>query len=71
MSFGTHNVAPHGRRRGLARQLIDDSAAWARALGARRLNITIAPIGIDVSHLLLMPAATWRRRFQPRRTARV
>ncbi len=45
-------VAPDARRRGLARQLIDDSAAWARALGARRLNITIAPNGLDVSHLL-------------------
>jgi hypothetical protein len=31
---------------------LDDSAAWARALGARRLNITIAPNGLDVSHLL-------------------
>jgi GNAT superfamily N-acetyltransferase len=45
-------VAAHARRRGLGRQLIDDSAAWARALGARRLNITIAPNGLDVSHLL-------------------
>jgi aminoglycoside 6'-N-acetyltransferase I len=45
-------VAPHARRRGLARQLIDDSAAWARALGARRLTITIAPNGLDVAHLL-------------------
>ena len=45
-------VAPHARRRGLARQLIDDSAAWARALGAPRLNITIAPNGLDVAHLL-------------------
>jgi aminoglycoside 6'-N-acetyltransferase I len=44
-------VAPHARRQGLARHLIDDSAAWARARGASRLNITIAPNGLDVSHL--------------------
>ncbi|MFC7529361.1 GNAT family N-acetyltransferase [Actinoplanes sp. GCM10030250] len=50
-------VAPHARRRGLAQQLIDDSADWARALGAPHLNITIAPNGLDVSHLLRYYAA--------------
>jgi len=39
------------RRRGLARALIDDSAAWARRIGAAHLEIVIAPNGLDVRHL--------------------
>ena len=47
MLYGTH-----ARRRGLAPQLIDDSATWAGALGTRRLNITVALKGLDASHQL-------------------
>ena len=44
-------VAPAFRRRGLAGELIEDSAAWATAIGAAHLEIVIAPNGQDVSHL--------------------
>ena len=44
-------VEPAARRRGLARALIEDSAAWAASIGAARLEIVIAPNGQDVSHL--------------------
>jgi aminoglycoside 6'-N-acetyltransferase I len=44
-------VAPHARRRGLAGQLIEDSARWATGIGAAQLEIVIAPNGGDVSHL--------------------
>ena len=44
-------VVPEHRRRGIAQALIDDSAAWARRIGAAYLAIVIAPNGLDVSHL--------------------
>jgi aminoglycoside 6'-N-acetyltransferase I len=44
-------VAPAARRRGLAQALIDDSARWARGIGATDLEIVIAPNGMDVAHL--------------------
>lgn len=44
-------VAPAFRRRGLAGELIEDSAAWATGIGAAHLEIVIAPNGQDVSHL--------------------
>lgn len=44
-------VAPHARRRGLAGELIEDSARWAAGIGAAHLEIVIAPNGADVSHL--------------------
>jgi aminoglycoside 6'-N-acetyltransferase I len=44
-------VAPAHRRRGLAGELIEDSAAWASGIGAAQLEIVIAPNGQDVSHL--------------------
>ncbi|WP_433290970.1 GNAT family N-acetyltransferase [Actinoplanes sp. CA-030573] len=44
-------VAPGARRRGLAAELIEDSARWAAAIGAARLEIVIAPNGQDVTHL--------------------
>jgi aminoglycoside 6'-N-acetyltransferase I len=44
-------VAPEFRRRGLAGELIEDSARWAAAIGAAHLEIVIAPNGQDVSHL--------------------
>jgi aminoglycoside 6'-N-acetyltransferase I len=44
-------VAPGFRRRGLAGELIEDSAGWAAAIGAAHLEIVIAPNGQDVSHL--------------------
>ncbi|MCU7722455.1 GNAT family N-acetyltransferase [Actinoplanes sp. KI2] len=44
-------VAPAFRRRGLAAELIEDSARWATELGAAQLEIVIAPNGQDVSHL--------------------
>jgi aminoglycoside 6'-N-acetyltransferase I len=44
-------VAPHARRRGLAGQLIEDSASWAAGIGAAQLELVIAPNGQDVSHL--------------------
>jgi aminoglycoside 6'-N-acetyltransferase I len=60
-SFGLENglsaeledlyVAPAARRRGLARALIEDSAAWATSIGASQLVLVIAPNGQDVSHL--------------------
>jgi aminoglycoside 6'-N-acetyltransferase I len=50
-------VAPARRRRGLARDLIEDSAAWAASIGASQLEIVIAPNGQDVSHLFRYYAA--------------
>jgi aminoglycoside 6'-N-acetyltransferase I len=50
-------VAPGFRRRGLARALIADSAAWAAGIGASRLEIVVAPNGQDVSHLFRYYAA--------------
>jgi GNAT superfamily N-acetyltransferase len=50
-------VAPAWRRRGLARALIEDSAAWAAGIGAAQLEIVIAPNGQDVSHLFRYYAA--------------
>jgi aminoglycoside 6'-N-acetyltransferase I len=44
-------VAPEHRRRGLAGELIEDSARWAAGVGASQLEIVIAPNGQDVSHL--------------------
>ncbi|MEU4238326.1 GNAT family N-acetyltransferase [Actinoplanes sp. NPDC026619] len=44
-------VAPAFRRRGLAEQLIEDSARWAASIGAAQLEIVVAPNGQDVSHL--------------------
>jgi aminoglycoside 6'-N-acetyltransferase I len=44
-------VAPAARRRGLAGELIEDSAAWAAEIGAAHLEVVIAPNGQDVSHL--------------------
>jgi aminoglycoside 6'-N-acetyltransferase I len=50
-------VAPAARRQGLARALIEDSAAWAASIGASQLEIVIAPNGQDVSHLFRYYAA--------------
>lgn len=44
-------VVPAARRRGLAGQLIEDSVAWARGRGCRRLELVVAPNGHDVGHL--------------------
>ncbi len=44
-------VAPATRRRGLAKELIDDSAHWANSLGVTQLDLVIAPNGLDVQHL--------------------
>ncbi len=44
-------VTPEARRRGIAGQLIDDSAQWARRRGCRYLELVIVPTGRDVSHL--------------------
>ncbi|GIM94972.1 GNAT family N-acetyltransferase [Paractinoplanes toevensis] len=44
-------VAPAFRRRGLAAELIEDSARWAAGIGAAKLEIVVAPNGMDVSHL--------------------
>jgi len=44
-------VAPAHRRRGLAAELIEDSARWAAGIGAAHLELVIAPNGQDVSHL--------------------
>ena len=66
-SFGLENgliaeledlyVAPSTRRRGLAKALIEDSAAWAASIGAAALEIVIAPNGRDVGHLFRYYAA--------------
>ena len=50
-------VEPGRRRQGLARALIEDSAAWAASVGATQLEIVIAPNGADVSHLFRYYAA--------------
>lgn len=50
-------VAPAWRRRGWAKALIEDSAAWAASIGASRLEICVAPNGQDVSHLFRYYAA--------------
>ena len=44
-------VDPSSRRRGLARALIEDSAAWAAVIGAAQLELVVAPNGQDVGHL--------------------
>jgi aminoglycoside 6'-N-acetyltransferase I len=44
-------VAPAHRRRGLAAELIEDSARWAAGIGAAHLELVVAPNGQDVSHL--------------------
>jgi len=44
-------VTPEARCRGIAGQLIDDSARWARRRGCRYLELVIAPNGRDGSHL--------------------
>jgi aminoglycoside 6'-N-acetyltransferase I len=66
-SFGLENgliaeledlyVVPWARRRGLAGELIEDSARWARRIGAAQLEVVIAPNGMDVSHLFRFHAA--------------
>ncbi len=50
-------VVPWARRRGLAGELIEDSARWARRIGAAQLEVVIAPNGSDVSHLFGFYAA--------------
>ncbi|MEV6851696.1 GNAT family N-acetyltransferase [Actinoplanes sp. NPDC051411] len=50
-------VSPAWRRQGLAKALIEDSAAWAASIGASRLEIVIAPNGQDVGHLFRYYAA--------------
>ena len=54
-------LAPHARRRGLGWQLVHDSAARARALGALRLTITIAPNGLGVSGECTSLTVIWPR----------
>jgi aminoglycoside 6'-N-acetyltransferase I len=44
-------VTPGARRNGIAGQLIDDSARWARQCGCRYLELVVAPNGRDVNHL--------------------
>jgi aminoglycoside 6'-N-acetyltransferase I len=44
-------VAPASRRGGLAGLLIEDSVRWATSIGAAKLEIVVAPNGMDVSHL--------------------
>ena len=44
-------VTPAARRKGIAGQLIDDSAHWARQRGCRYLELVVAPNGRDVGHL--------------------
>jgi len=66
-SFGLENglvaeledlyVAPRARRQGRAKALIEDSAAWAASIGAAKLEIVIAPNGMDVGHLFRYYAA--------------
>jgi aminoglycoside 6'-N-acetyltransferase I len=50
-------VVPAARRRGLAARLIEDSAAWARTIGAAHLEIVVAPNGGDPGPLLRYYAA--------------
>lgn len=50
-------VEPHLRRRGIAGSLIADAADWSRARAASFLEVTIAPNGHDVTHLLCFYAA--------------
>lgn len=44
-------VRPDARRRGIAAQLITDSADWARDRGCTVLDVCIAPNGRDAGHL--------------------
>jgi aminoglycoside 6'-N-acetyltransferase I len=44
-------VLPEHRRFGIGSALVADSAAWSAALGARVLDVVIAPNGLDVAHL--------------------
>jgi GNAT superfamily N-acetyltransferase len=45
-------VCPAARRQGLATQLINDSASWARMRGAQVLEVVLAPHGTEVDHLI-------------------
>lgn len=45
-------VCPAARRHGLATQLINDSAAWARMRGCQVLDVVVAPHGTEVDHLI-------------------
>lgn len=45
-------VCPVARRHGLATQLINDSAAWARMRGFQVLDVVIATHGTEVDHLI-------------------
>jgi aminoglycoside 6'-N-acetyltransferase I len=45
-------VRPAHRRGGIGCVLIDDSAAWARSVGCRALEVIVAPNGKNVTHLL-------------------
>ena len=44
-------VAPEYRGRGIGRELVEDSARWARTMGSRQVELVVAPNGQDVSHL--------------------
>lgn len=50
-------VRPPDRRRGIAKLLIDDSAAWASDTGCTQLELVVAPNGLDVEPLLRYYAA--------------
>ena len=44
-------VAPEHRKRGIGRELVEDSATWARTVGSRSVELVVAPNGQDVGHL--------------------
>lgn len=44
-------VVPERRGGGVGRALIEDSVEWARSVGARQVELVVAPNGRDVSHL--------------------
>lgn len=44
-------VRPEARRQGVAQQLIEDSAQWARNRGCHHLEVVLAPNSHDVSGL--------------------
>lgn len=50
-------VAPEHRRRGIGRELVEDSAQWAHSMGSRHVELVVAPNGHDVSHLFTYYAA--------------
>jgi hypothetical protein len=55
-------VRPAHRRGGIACVLIDDSAAWARSVGCRALEVIVAPNGKNVTHAgFLHPSSVHRR----------